>query len=137
MAIVDGIEGLHHAWLNINDPRLFQTLSTLSANTKKRLVSVSENSIRFEHVPFGYSFTRKNVIQDMSFTITPDEKTAVVGLNGAGKTTLVKLLCGLYAPGAGKIFLGGRDILNFSKKELFSKFSVVFQDIYLLPTTIE
>ena len=77
------------------------------------------------------------VISHMNLTIAPGEKVALVGLNGAGKTTLVKLLCGLYAPQSGRILLHGRDLRSFGAEELAERFAVVFQDIHLLPATIE
>ncbi len=58
------------------------------------------------------------------------------GANGAGKTTLVKLLCGLYAPTRGSILVDGTDIRDFNIDQYFGLYSVVFQDIYLCPTTI-
>jgi len=60
----------------------------------------------------------------------------VVGLNGAGKTTLIKLICGLYRPQAGKVTLAGTDQTAYNRDEYFTMFSPVFQDIYLLTTTI-
>ena len=63
-------------------------------------------------------------------------KIALVGLNGAGKSTLVKLLCGLYRPTQGTIFINGRPQEEYSKEEYFSLLAVVFQDVKLLPMTI-
>ncbi len=61
---------------------------------------------------------------------------ALVGINGAGKTTIVKLLCGFYRPNSGEILIGGKDIRDFRKEDLFSLFSTVFQDIYIQPFTV-
>ena len=95
-----------------------------------------EAAIRLEDVTFGYQ-PEQPVISHMNLTIAPGEKVALVGLNGAGKTTLVKLLCGLYAPQSGRILLHGRDLRSFGAEELAERFAVVFQDIHLLPATIE
>ncbi len=56
------------------------------------------------------------------------ERLAVVGKNGSGKTTFIKLLCRLYDPVEGEIFLNGIDIKKYDYKEYLSLFSVVFQD---------
>lgn len=93
-------------------------------------------SIEFEHVDFRYPEAKENTLDDLNFTIRRGEKAAIVGANGAGKTTLVKLLCGLYAPTRGRILVDGRDIREYNIEEYYSLFSAVFQDIYLMPTTI-
>lgn len=93
-------------------------------------------SIEFEHVDFRYPEVEENTLDDLNFTIRRGEKAAIVGANGAGKTTLVKLLCGLYAPTRGRILVDGRDIREYNIEEYYSLFSAVFQDIYLMPTTI-
>lgn len=136
MSVVGGVEDLHGTMLNIDDLRRFEEASPRSreetADTRKQ----GDDAIRFEHVSFGYQ-TGETVISDMSFTVSPGEKIAIVGLNGAGKTTMVKLMCGLYTPATGRVLLNGQDIRSLDREELFRRFAVVFQDIYLLPTTIE
>jgi branched-chain amino acid transport system ATP-binding protein len=49
-------------------------------------------------------------IDDVSFAVRAGDVHAVIGPNGAGKTTLINLLSGVYAPGAGRIRLEGRDL---------------------------
>ncbi|MCH5183273.1 MAG: ABC transporter ATP-binding protein [Oscillospiraceae bacterium] len=136
MSVIDGIEALHMTLLNIDDLRRFDALPQPSEAEAPPAEQTTDGGIRFEHVSFGYQ-EGTNVISDMSFTVAPGEKIAIVGLNGAGKTTLVKLLCGLYTPKEGCILLGGRDLRTLGREELFRRFAVVFQDIYLLPTSIE
>ena len=48
-------------------------------------------------------------VDDVSFSIRPGERVAVLGANGAGKTTLVKLMCGLLRPSAGQVELLGTE----------------------------
>lgn len=136
MSVVDGIEELHRILLNIDDLRSFHGIPDRLRENIVGKDADPENSIRFEHVSFGYQ-KDKYVMRDMNFYIEPGEKIAIVGLNGAGKTTLVKLLCGLYTPNEGHIYIGGREVREFDREELFGKIAVVFQDIYILPTTIE
>jgi len=73
---------------------------------KKKTQGVQAAEIIFRHVSFVYPESQDATLRDISFTIRPGEKIALVGLNGAGKTTLVKLLCGLYHPTEGEVRQG-------------------------------
>ncbi len=90
----------------------------------------SVHEIRLEHVSFRYEENKEDTIHDLSLTIRAGERLALVGLNGAGKTTLIKLICGLYRPTAGRIFLDGQDLQTLPHKEVFREFAVVFQDVF-------
>ena len=68
--------------------------------------------------------------------IRPGEKIALVGVNGAGKTTLVKLLCGLYRPTSGTVYLDGVDMASIDPASLWREFSVVFQDCFPFSFTV-
>lgn len=85
--------------------------------------------ISFDHVTFRYDGTEADTLKDISFTIRPGEKIALVGMNGAGKTTLVKLLCGLYLPTSGDIKINGVSIRKFLRNDYYRLFSPVFQDV--------
>ncbi len=84
--------------------------------------------IRFENVCFAYTGSDKNALDNLSFTIAPDEKIALVGCNGAGKSTIVKLLLHLYEPTQGRITLNGVDIKEYNLTSYRSLFSTLFQD---------
>lgn len=59
-----------------------------------------------------------------------------MGVNGAGKSTLVKLMTGLFEPTAGHIYINGRDINSFGKRQLYRLYSAVFQDVNILAFSI-
>ena len=84
--------------------------------------------IRAENITFAYPQSEKNAVDGVSLTINPGETLALVGENGSGKTTLVKLLCGLYKPESGKVFIGGYDSSQTGDSSLFSKTTGVFQN---------
>ena len=92
--------------------------------------------IVFDHVTFRYPHTDKDIFKNFSFTIHKGEKLAIVGVNGAGKSTLVKLMCGLYAPCEGHIYINGVDINDLKKENLYALYSTVFQDFNILAFTI-
>jgi ATP-binding cassette subfamily B protein len=76
-------------------------------------------------------------IKNMNLHIKKGEKIALVGINGAGKTTLVKLICGLYTPTKGEIYINGKRSSLYNRDEYYNLFSVVFQDFHILPMSIE
>lgn len=93
--------------------------------------------IEFRNVSFKYPKTDKYIIRNLDFRINKGERLAIVGINGAGKTTLVKLMTGLFDVTKGEILINEIPINEFNRKELFSMFSVVFQDINILAYTIK
>lgn len=93
--------------------------------------------IELKDVSFQYPSSDVRTIDHLSLTIEKGEKLAIVGENGAGKSTLVKLICGLYLPTEGDILVNGKSIKDYNIEEYYTLFSVVFQDIHLLPVSIE
>mgnify|MGYP003178503357 CR=1 FL=1 len=57
--------------------------------------------ITFKDVSFRY--TDKNLLDKVSFSITDQDKTGLVGLNGTGKSTLIKLIEDEIRPQSGEI----------------------------------
>ena len=92
--------------------------------------------LKLENVSFRYPGADTETIHNLSLTIRPGERLAIVGLNGAGKTTLVKLLCGLLDPTQGMVRLNGRDIRDFNRKKYYGLFSAVFQEFSVLDVTV-
>jgi ABC-type multidrug transport system fused ATPase/permease subunit len=93
-------------------------------------------SIVFSNVSFKYPKTDKLILNDISFAIEKNQKISIVGLNGAGKSTIVKLICRLYKPDSGNIFINGRDIYDYSYEDYMSCISAVFQDYKLFNFSI-
>lgn len=85
-------------------------------------------TISFEHVTFAYPGTGKNVLEDVSFSVSAQEKVVLVGLNGSGKSTLIKLLLRLYDIDQGTIKINGINIKEYPLQEVRKHFSVYFQD---------
>lgn len=94
-------------------------------------------SIRFEHVSFSYPNSEHKVLEDISFEIKQGEKISIVGLNGAGKTTLIKLICRLYHPNEGKIYINGHDIFEYEHDSYMKGIAAIFQDYKLFAFSIK
>jgi len=95
-----------------------------------------KGAVEFRHVRFGYKKDHP-VIKDFSAKVEPGQKIAIVGPTGAGKTTMVKLLMRFYDVDGGAILIDGRDIREFTRKELRDNFAMVLQDTWLFSGTIK
>ncbi len=92
--------------------------------------------IRFENVSFHYPGTERDVLCGLSLTIEAGSHVSLVGLNGAGKSTIVKLICRLYRPTAGNIYLDGQNIWDCSLEEYRKRLSAVFQESRLFACSL-
>lgn len=82
----------------------------------------------FRNVSFAYPGTRRRILSDFNFTLSPGERIALIGENGQGKTTVVKLITRLYDPTEGQILLDGVDLREYSLEDLHREMGVIFQD---------
>jgi ATP-binding cassette subfamily B protein len=85
--------------------------------------------IAFENVSFAYE--SQPVLQNLSFTVAPGQRVALVGHTGAGKTTVLKLLARMYEPQAGRILIDGTDVRDIPRAELRRHIAFVLQDVFL------
>lgn len=99
------------------------------------LVERVQGKVEFRNVRFGYSPDRI-LMKDVSLSVRPGQKIAIVGSTGAGKTTLINLLMRFYEVNGGNILLDGKDIRTLSRADLRSCFGMVLQDTWLFEGTI-
>ena len=93
--------------------------------------------IEFQNVTFTYPKAEKPVLENVSFQIQKGEKISIVGLNGAGKTTIVKLICRLYEPDSGEIYINGKPIGNYNYESYIKQISTLFQDFRLFAISLK
>ena len=89
---------------------------------------IIRGKIEFDRVNFVYPESEVTVLKDISFTILPGEKVAIIGRIGSGKTTLSKLLLGLYRPTEGSIRLDETDISQIHSIDIRRNISCVPQE---------
>ncbi|SEA90839.1 type I secretion system permease/ATPase [Alkalimonas amylolytica] len=90
-----------------------------------------DGKIEFDRVSFSYPGTQHQVLKDVSFTIRPGEKVAIIGRIGSGKTTIEKLILQFYQPEQGAIRFDGVDSQQINPADLRQKIGCVPQDINL------
>lgn len=92
--------------------------------------------IKIENLSFTYPGNSEPTLENISLTIKPYEKIALVGYNGAGKTTLTNLMLRLYDPTEGAILIDGEDIRDATVDSHRDRFAAVFQDFRLFSLNV-
>lgn len=94
--------------------------------------------IAFQNVNFRYNKTASEyILKDISFSIEPEEKVALIGSSGCGKSTIINLLARFYDIDSGKISFGNRDLYDYSMASIYNQMGIVFQETILFSGTIE
>ena len=109
---------------------LFTYLDLAPEESKEGVLidGIGEVPIAATGLSFRYPQAEYLAIDDISFTIQPGERVALVGANGSGKTTLVKVLLGLFHPTEGKVLYGDVDLNQVDRNGLWDQSAAVFQD---------
>lgn len=122
--------------LYIEKIRKFLDTEPTIRSVKKREMPKNPAVLECRNISFGYD-SDAMILKNVSLTVHPGEKIALVGYNGAGKSTLIKLLLRLYDPCEGTITLDGTDIRDYDLQEYRDYIGVVFQDFQVYATTLE
>ena len=122
----------------------------VSADRLRRLLEAPEESsggnitslpfsdpvIQFRDICFSYDGLNP-ILNNLTFELKKGERIAFVGGSGSGKTTLMNLILGLFEPQKGNYFLYGTQVTDLDMKLVRGCFSIVSQETFLFPDTIE
>ncbi|HTY63001.1 MAG TPA: ABC transporter ATP-binding protein [Acidobacteriota bacterium] len=118
--------------------RIFKLLDTepsIVSTQSPRPPAIQKGRIEFRNVSFAYN-PGEPVLHDISFTVEPGQKIAVVGATGAGKSTIISLLSRFYDVQQGEILIDGHNIRDFNLQQLRSSIGIVLQDVFLFSGTV-
>ena len=116
--------------------REFLQMESTIVSERNEMLPEGSGSLLIEHVDFGY-LPGQQVLNDVTLSVEPGQKIALVGYNGSGKTTLVKLLLRLYDPDSGKIWYHGNDIKDYEVMAYRRSIGSVFQDFKIYAATLK
>jgi ATP-binding cassette subfamily B protein len=122
-----------------NIEQMFKLLDVQPRITEKPdavVLATALPAVEFRNVSFRYTAER-DILHDVSFTIAPGEKLAVVGQSGSGKSTLVKLLFRFYDCESGSVRVDGMDVRDLQVESLRRAIGIVPQDTVLFNDTIQ
>lgn len=97
---------------------------------------VRRGTLEFKHVSFSYPGHEEPALKDVSFTASPGETVAIVGLSGSGKSTLAALIPLLYRPTQGSILIDGIDTTQMNITDVRRYVSYVSQEILLFNESV-
>lgn len=94
-----------------------------------------QGTVELKNISFGYDHISPALVQDLSFSLKPGQRVALVGSSGSGKSTIAKLASGLYQPWEGEILLDGRPRSQIPRQVLTHSMALIEQDIMLFGGT--
>jgi ATP-binding cassette subfamily B protein len=120
--------------------RIFQALDwheqVKEPESPVQLPARIRGKLEFRHLTFSYDDDDQPVLNDVSITIQPGEKLAVVGPTGSGKSTLIRLLGRFYDFADDTIFLDDIDLNSMNSQDIRRRIGVVLQDFHIFSGTI-
>lgn len=116
---------------------IFKQEPSVSDKDADPQATVKDGSIEFRNVSFKYSDSAvKNILEDINLTVAPGETLGIIGGTGSSKSTLIQLIPRLYDANEGEVLVGGRNVKDYTFKNLRSEISVVLQQSTLFSGTV-
>lgn len=122
----------------VSAKRINEVLQTENQITDGRndTVCTEKGMIEFDHVSFHYPDAADSILENISFAAKTGETVAFIGSTGSGKTTLVNLIPRFYDVSAGMVKVDGRNVKEYSLKELRDKIGYAPQKAVLFSGTV-
>ncbi|WP_339310474.1 ABC transporter ATP-binding protein [Paenibacillus sp. FSL M7-0896] len=108
----------------------------LGMTSGEGLASAVQGKVEFQRVSFSYPGSDIKVLDDISFTVQPGERVAIMGATGSGKSSLVTLIPRLYECGSGSILVDGQKHTLMDMQTLRGSIGYVPQEVLLFTGSI-
>lgn len=118
--------------------RVFDLLDEKAQTPDKEnalVLSEAKGNVGLQHVAFSY-VPEVPLLKDVTLSVKPGQRVAIVGPTGCGKTTLINLLMRFYDVNAGAITVEGTDIRDITRASLRENYGMVLQETWLKSGTI-
>jgi ATP-binding cassette subfamily B protein len=114
--------------------RIFAVLNLNQPLPDGKITRPLKGGLSMQNINLAYG--QKQVLKDISISIKPGEKVAIIGPTAAGKTQLLNLLIGLISPTSGLVEYDGLNIQEYKKADLHKQVGLVFQDSIIFNITL-
>lgn len=117
--------------------RIFELIDETEEATDENSEDLGQAAgrVALENVSFSYT-DEQELIKDLSLTVTPGQRVAIVGRTGSGKTTLINLLMRFYDVDGGAVCVDGKDVRSVTRKSLRESYGMVLQETWLKNGTV-
>lgn len=92
--------------------------------------------VKFDNVSFAYNASGEEAVSGLDFVVNRGQTVGIIGATGSGKSTLVNLIPRFYDATSGEVIVDGKNVKDYEKDELLSKFGIVPQKAVLFEGTI-
>jgi len=128
-SVQEGLSAVHRSF------DLLDTSPAVVDGPGARVLADCRGAIAFERVDFSYADSAR-ALHDISLTVAPGQRVALVGPSGAGKSTILNLIPRFYDPQAGRVCIDGKDVRDFTLASLRAHIALVSQEVTLFDDTV-
>ena len=115
----------------------FLDSNTSLENGTLKMTKKQAKDIVFKNVSFEYDQTGIKIFNSFNLKIEEGKTIGIVGKVGSGKTSLLDLICRIYDPSSGDIFIGDKNLKSLELNELRKNISYVTQNNFLFSESIQ
>lgn len=99
-------------------------------------MSAADEAVRFSHVSMHYHNAGEAALEEIDFVAKKGQTIGIIGGTGSGKSSVVNMIPRFYDASAGSVLVDGKDVRDYSVRELRQKIGVVLQKAVLFQGTI-